>query len=108
MKTNDKIKRMNITEFRYLGLLQEVNRLFFHPRGLALEVTVEGQTERIGGIWDYRSDLEGMEFGPNMISPAAADRVQNMRTRRLPAHQHLFGTPDGIQPLPDCEPEKED
>lgn len=32
------IKHMNITEFRELGFLQEANRLFFHPHGLALEV----------------------------------------------------------------------
>ena len=30
---------MNIREFRELGYLQEANRLFFHPHGLALEVT---------------------------------------------------------------------
>jgi hypothetical protein len=33
------IKRMDIREFRELGFLQEANRLFFHPHGLALEVT---------------------------------------------------------------------
>lgn len=35
------IKRMDLTEFRRLGFLQEVNRQFFHPLGLALEMIVE-------------------------------------------------------------------
>jgi hypothetical protein len=34
------IKHIPIEEFRRLGFLQEANRLFFHPHGLALEVTV--------------------------------------------------------------------
>jgi hypothetical protein len=33
-------KRMCIKEFRELGLLHEVNRLFFHPLGLALALFV--------------------------------------------------------------------
>jgi hypothetical protein len=32
-------KYMNIGEFRRSGFLQEANRQFFHPHGLALEVT---------------------------------------------------------------------
>lgn len=32
-------KRMNIGEFRDAGFLLEANRQFFHPHGLALEVT---------------------------------------------------------------------
>jgi hypothetical protein len=34
------IKHLDIKEFRELGFLQEANRLFFHPHGLALEVRV--------------------------------------------------------------------
>lgn len=33
------IKRMPIREFKDLGFLQEANRQFFHPHGLALEIT---------------------------------------------------------------------
>ena len=57
------IKRMDITEFRELGFLQEVNRRFLHPLGLALEVVLEPDgTEHLGGVWDYRDDPEGMIF----------------------------------------------
>lgn len=34
------IKRIPIKELRELGFLQEANRQFFHPHGLALEVTI--------------------------------------------------------------------
>ena len=57
------IKRMNITEFRQFGYLQELNRQFLHPLGLALEtITHPDNTETLGGIWDYREDPEGVYF----------------------------------------------
>jgi len=65
MDTNDadEIPRMDIAEFQAEGFLQEANRNFFHPLGLALgiEQTDEGSW-RLGGIWDYRDDPEGMVF----------------------------------------------
>ena len=77
-----KIKYVDITEFREKGYLQEVNRRFFHPIGTALEISIfkwhEGfryhivkafkmlipgtRKEEITGVWDYRSDVEGMYF----------------------------------------------
>jgi hypothetical protein len=61
---SDEIKRIDIKEFREVGFLQEVNRQFFHPLGLALEVKIhEDGTETIGGVWDYRDDPEGVIFG---------------------------------------------
>jgi hypothetical protein len=57
------IKRMDIKEFREMGLIAELNRSFLHPLGLALEVVVEDDgTEKLGGIWDYRDDPEGMLY----------------------------------------------
>lgn len=105
--TND-IKRIDVAEFRRLGLLQEVNRLFFHPRGLALEINVgEDGIEHFGGVWDYRDDLEGMAFAENMISPISASFVRALLENRLTARRKLFGTLDGIQPLPGHEPEED-
>lgn len=45
-------KRMNIKEFREEGYLQEVNRQFFHPLGLALELEQNEETgeERLKGV----------------------------------------------------------
>ena len=61
---NGTIKRIDIKEFREFGYLQEVNRQFFHPRGLALEVNVDNDgNESLGGIWDYRDDPQGIIYG---------------------------------------------
>jgi hypothetical protein len=57
------IKYMDIKEFREKGYLQEVNRRFLHPLGLALEIIIdETGTEKLGGIWDYRDDGEGIYY----------------------------------------------
>lgn len=59
---------MEVREFLESGLLQELNRQFLHPRGLALEVREdEGPNGEkfysFGRIWDFRSDLVGIIFG---------------------------------------------
>ena len=52
-----------IKEFREKGYLQEANRKFFHPLGLALEIKInENGIEELGGIWDYRDDEEGIFY----------------------------------------------
>ncbi len=57
------MKRIGIKEFREKGYLQEVNRKFFHPLGLALEISIEDDgTEKLGGIWDYRHEDEGIYY----------------------------------------------
>ena len=57
------IKYMNVREFRELGLLLEVNRTFFHPLGLALDIKIDDEgNERLFGIWDCRDDKEGVVY----------------------------------------------
>jgi len=57
------IKKISAKEFREKGYLQEVNRRFFHPLGLALEMTVNiDGTETLSGLWDYREDEEGIYY----------------------------------------------
>ncbi len=77
-----KIKYIDIKEFREAGYLQEVNRQFLHPLGLALEVVQYStviwwnplswinptRKERLGGIWDYRDDPEGIHYNLESIS----------------------------------------
>lgn len=54
---------MDIAEFREKGYLQEVNRNFLHPLGLALAVKVdEDGTETLAGVIDARDDPEGVCF----------------------------------------------
>lgn len=58
------IKYIDIEEFRKFGYLQELNRQFLHPLGLALEVYIdEDGNEKLGRVWDYRKDPEGIRFG---------------------------------------------
>ena len=59
-----KRKYLDLKEFHQKGLLQEVNRQFFHPIGLALEMSVDTNTGEmiLSGVWDYRDDPEGIYF----------------------------------------------
>lgn len=57
------VKYIDAKEFREKGYLQEVNRRFFHPLGLALEIRLESDgTESFGAVWDYRNDDEGIYY----------------------------------------------
>ena len=99
----DQIKKINLTEFRDFGFLQEVNRLFFHPLGLALEVRAKSTDEEhtkyevrsLGGVWDYREDAEGVLFGIGMIDQDKIDRVEKLRQSK---RFKFFGkfSPNGI------------
>lgn len=87
------VKRMSIKEFRELGFLQEANRLFFHPHGLALEVIVGGDgTESLGGVWDYRDDPEGIVFRDGG-DRTKATTVAAERERHVRARTELLGDP---------------
>jgi hypothetical protein len=57
------MKYFDIKEFREKGYLQEINRQFLHPLGLALEIKIDDNgIEALGGIWDYRNDKEGIYY----------------------------------------------
>jgi hypothetical protein len=95
--------RMSVAEFRRLGLLQEVNRMFLHPRGLALEAIVDDDgSERFGELWDYRDDPEGMGFVDELVrSPGFAVNahvVREMMESKRAARERLYGSV--IQPVP--------
>jgi hypothetical protein len=72
------MKRIDIKEFRELGYLQELNRLFLHPLGMALEVVLDTETgeESLGGIWDSREDLEGIYYD---IQNSEDDRISRFK-----------------------------
>ena len=91
--------RMSIADFRRLGYLQEANRHFFHPLGLALEVTIdEDGTERLSGIWDWRDDLEGIYYDEGMIDPEKTGYVWDGSVRRRRERVNRLGY--YIQPVP--------
>lgn len=78
---------MDIKEFLDAGFLQEANRQFFHPLGLALEVVVEKDgSHSLGGVWDYRSDPEGMVFGEATLDTAEARRKATTVKREHMVH----------------------
>lgn len=76
-------KTISAKEFREAGYLQEVNRRFLHPLGLALEVLVEDDgSERFGEVWDYRDDPEGIHYGPGIIDAEKAARIHREGSRK--------------------------
>lgn len=88
------IKRMSPAEFRDLGYLQEVNRRFLHPLGLALEVVGDDETGEITGfgqVWDYRDDPEGMTFAPGVIDGKKAQRIERERSKLAVTRHDLLG-----------------
>jgi hypothetical protein len=97
------IKHFSIKEFREKGFLQEANRQFFHPLGLALQINVDEETgeETLGGIWDCRDDPEGVMFTDNSLQPpAAVEKAKNVlieAMKHAPARMKLFDST--IQPI---------
>ena len=99
----DEIKKMDFDEFWKLGFVQEANRLFFHPRGLAISINVEeGKAIGFGPIWDYRDDPEGLIFGDDILeSPEIATKAANVQAefdKHLEPRRALLG--DSIQRIP--------
>lgn len=94
-------KTISVKEFRELGLVQEINRRFLHPLGLAMEVIIDGDTgeERIERFWDARDDPEGWNFGSGMIDPEKARNIMDEEAKRLDHRERTLGY--GIQPLED-------
>lgn len=74
------IKYMDIAEFRDKGFLQEANRQFFHPLGLALEIVLDKHGKsKLGGIWDYRDDPEGNFFANDALDLDKTNYVFNLK-----------------------------
>ncbi len=89
---SDNIKHMNVIEFRKGGYLQEVNRQFLHPLGIALEIVVEDDgTEHFGDIWDYRDVPEGILFGAGSIDPVKAAKIFNEFEKMAQTRRSFLG-----------------
>jgi len=75
----NKINYMNIKEFREKGYLQELNRQFLHPLGLALEVEIKENGEEIlKDLWDYREDPLGIYYD---LSNSNLERLENFQRK---------------------------
>ena len=101
MTTEDAVPYINVEEFRQDGYLQEINRLFLHPLGLALSITVDddGVATGFAGIIDGRDDPEGWSYGPGMIDSVKAHQIENQRELFASVRQEKLGYV--IQPLED-------
>ena len=102
----DNVKRIDIKEFRELGFLQELNRQFLHPMGLALEVIKDDDgNEKLGGIWDYRDDPEGIIYDINNSEDFRiekfqenAERVEDHINKMIPKRMEILGY--GVEQIP--------
>ena len=96
---SDDIKHMTAREFQEGGFLQECNRLFFHPLGLALGLEMDEPESDYPHvrIWDYRDDPEGMEFADGTIKPEKAQAVNELANFHKAARWAKFAS--FIQPV---------
>lgn len=100
-------------EFLDLGLLQEVNRQFFHPRGLALAVSLDddGRITGVGPVFDFRDDPEGVIYGEGELyheqGRERARRVEAMLLEREDVREDRFGFVVQPDPRMLADPEKE-
>ena len=62
------------------GLLYEINRTILHPLGLALEVEIDKDGSRVGGLWDFRDDPEGIIYGKKMLEAGEAKYMKYMKS----------------------------
>ena len=124
-------KHIDIAEFRDFGYLQEVNRQFFHPLGLALMIREEhcpdcvgfgrraprfrgdeqphcttckgsGRIDCLDGVWETE-DPEGMMYAEDLLDAEKAERVRSEAERMAAKRQESLGWV--VQPVPGEEAE---
>jgi hypothetical protein len=103
IKDTKEIKYMDIKEFCEFGYLQELNRSFLHPLGLALEVVIEEDgSYHLGGVWDYRNEPSGVYYAESVTSkPTFLQKAKNIfrqMLRRQPRRTQCLGYQ--MQPVP--------
>ena len=59
---NDNFKEIDLNEFRSFGYLQELDRVFIHPLGLALQILTDEDNKPFSRFLDFRDDPGGMYF----------------------------------------------
>lgn len=98
------IKKMSVAEFRCLGYLQEVNRQFLHPLGLAIEVVVNDDgSESFGEVWDSRDDPEGIIYDDGLLGVEDGERGRRIEEELEERKETRCGRLGfDIQPLPEA------
>jgi hypothetical protein len=80
--TGEELERdpvLSLEEMRSLGVLQEANRRFFHPLGLALAYTITDLGEGLS-IIDMRK--EGIRFADSVLSAEKWDAFHRLSTEQ--------------------------
>lgn len=92
-------KKLDIQEFRELGYLQEVNRRFFHPLGLAIAISYDENysSYELSGIYDNREDLEGFIFDNAQLKLEKQEFIDNEFKKRANKRIEMFG--NIVQPI---------
>jgi len=98
---------VNIKEFVEKGYLQEVNRNFFHPLGMAITVTILDNGDfKLVGIQDNRDKKEGMIFDLENSDQKRIDIfnkkkkfIEEDMAERIKARKQKYGF--GIEPIPE-------
>ncbi len=76
---DDGQKKIDIKEFTKLGYLQEVNRQFLHPLGLALAISINEDGEyKLDSIWDSRNDLQGFQYD---LKNSSRERIKKFQKK---------------------------
>ena len=82
------MKYLNGRTFQEDGYLQEVNRLFFHPLGLALELD---QDHGIFHVQDFREEPEGVIFADSVDLVPKAAAIDDIQCQRSDARMKALG-----------------
>lgn len=91
------LRTMEFQDFVDQGFLQELNRQFLHPLGLALSVRLDkNSVKQCGDIQDYRNDPEGIVFDKEYICSQEcrdkADAIATERSRHIAHRTALLGS----------------
>ena len=93
MKDQEPVKYMDIQEFLEEGYLQEANRQFFHPLGLALEVCIDTDTGQVvlSGVQDRRDDDEGIQYNQDFIDTKKARQIKELQNSKAEIRKEKLG-----------------
>jgi hypothetical protein len=98
---------INIKEMVDFGILQEANRLFFHPLGLAMVVRFNDNESggEIIGLIDKRNEPEGIVFKFD-LDEIKVENVKNLLIKKIENREKLFGWK--IQPVKNKKNDEEE
>ena len=95
--SKEDVRVMATDELAETGIVQEVNRRFLHPLGLALLPVGNDTFHIVGAV----RDEEGWVYDDSDLDPEKAKEVDDMLSEALERRKEGLGF--GIQPVPDGE-----